>query len=398
MSRFHSNKKNILPIIVLAQFACTSLWFAGNAVITDIIKQFSLAPDALGHLVSAVQLGFISGTLLFAIFTISDRFSPSKVFFICAIAGSLSNLLIFFADGLPVIMASRYFTGLCLAGIYPVGMKIAADYHKEGLGKALGWLVGALVLGTASPHLVHALTQSLSWKIVMIVSSVLSVTGGCLILFFVPDGPHGSRSKGIDIAAFAKIFHNKDFRSTAFGYFGHMWELYAFWAFIPAIFITYTNDHPGIQLSVSLFAFMIIASGAIGCILGGYFSQYFANSKIAFAALTVSMICCLLSPLVFHFSFPFFLLLLFVWGISVTTDSPQFSTLVAHSAPPESKGTALTITNSFGFFITIISIETVNYLQAFINPQYLYLVLAIGPFFGLVALGRLAFEKSGVRS
>ncbi len=392
------NKKHILPIIVLAQFACTSLWFAGNAVINDIVKQFSLQPNALGHLVSAVQLGFISGTLLFAIFTISDRFSPSKVFFICAMAGAASNLLIFFADGLTTIIASRFITGLFLAGIYPVGMKIASDYHKEGLGKALGWLVGALVLGTASPHLVHAVTENLSWKIVMIVSSSLSVIGGFIILILVPDGPHGSRSKGIDMSAFAKIFHNKDFRSVAFGYFGHMWELYSLWAFIPAILTSYAAIHSEIKMSIPLFSFFIIASGGLGCVLGGYLSQYFKNSIIAFSALTISLICCLLSPFLLHLPFTFFLLLLFVWGISVTTDSPQFSTMVAHSAPKESKGTALTITNSLGFFITIISIETINYLRSFIDPNDIYLLLAIGPLLGLIALAGIAFGKIKVNS
>lgn len=392
------NKKHILPVIVIAQFACTSLWFAGNAVITDIVKQFSLAPDALGHLVSAVQLGFISGTLLFAVFTISDRYSPSRVFFICAIAASLSNLIIFLADGLPVIMLSRFITGLFLAGIYPVGMKIASDYNKEGLGKALGWLVGALVLGTAFPHLVHSLTQTLSWKIVITVSSSLSVIGGLMIFFLVPDGPHRSRSTTFDLTVFAKIFRNRNFRLAAFGYFGHMWELYALWAFIPVLLTTYTSLHVETNMPVSLFSFYVIASGSIGCVLGGYLSQYFKNSKIAFAALATSFICCLLSPFLFHFSFVFFLLLLFVWGISATTDSPQFSTIVANSAAAESKGTALTITNSIGFLISIISIELVNALKTFIDPQHIYLILAIGPLLGLIALSGLVFRKTGVKS
>ena len=394
MNTVKQNKKYILSIIVIAQFACTSLWFAGNAVVSDIIKEFALTSNALGHLVSSVQLGFILGTLLFAIFTISDRFSPSKVFFVCAMAGSFSNLSIFYADGLPQILASRFVTGFFLAGIYPVGMKIASDYHKEGLGKALGWLVGALVLGTASPHLVHAFTETLSWKIVLVVSSLLSVLGGLMILLFVPDGPNRTSSKGINISAFAKIFRNKDLRSTAFGYFGHMWELYAFWAFVPGILSTYLGLHADMHFSIPLLSFFIIASGAIGCVLGGYLSQIYKNSQIAFAALSLSFICCLISPFIFHFSFIFFLTLLFIWGISVTTDSPQFSTLVAHSASPEIKGTALTITNSIGFFVTIISIETINYVRTFIPAENSYLLLAIGPFLGLMALARLVFEKT----
>ena len=389
-----TNKKYILPIIVIAQFACTSLWFAGNAVVSDISKEFTLTQDAVGHLVSAVQLGFILGTLLFAIFTISDRFSPSTIFFICAMAGSFSNLTLFFADGFTLIIVSRFVTGFFLAGIYPVGMKIASDYHKEGLGKALGWLVGALVLGTSLPHLVHAFTETFSWKIVLIVSSLLSVLGGLMILLFVPDGPNRNSSNGINISAFAKIFRNKDLRSTAFGYFGHMWELYAFWAFVPGILSTYLGLHADIHFSVPLFSFYIIASGAIGCVLGGYLSQHYKNSHIAFVALTLSFICCLVSPFIFHFSFVFFLILLFVWGISVTSDSPQFSTLIAHSASPETKGTALTITNSIGFFVTIISIETINYVRTLIPPEKSYLMLAIGPFLGLMALSRLVFEKT----
>jgi predicted MFS family arabinose efflux permease len=386
-------KRYILPVIVVAQFACTSLWFAGNAVISDIIKQFHLQPDALGHLVSAVQLGFISGTLLFAVFTISDRFSPSKIFFICAIAAALSNGFVFIANGLPGLMASRFVTGLFLAGIYPVGMKIAADYHNEGLGKALGYLVGALVIGTAFPHLVNGLTQSLSWKIVMAVSSVLSVLGGMLIFYFVPDGPHRTRNSQFDLSAFAKIFRNKDFRSAAFGYFGHMWELYAFWAFVPMIITTYANMHPGIHMEYSILAFLVIAIGGLACVMGGYLSQYFGSGKTAFGALAVSFICCLLSPFLFQASVPVFLILLFIWGMAVITDSPQFSTLVAQSAPPASKGTALTITNSIGFFITIISIEILNALRTVIDPKNMYLILSIGPLFGLIAMSRLVFKK-----
>jgi predicted MFS family arabinose efflux permease len=377
---------SVLPFIVAAQFACTSVWFAGNAVITDIIRQFSLSADALGHLVAAVQLGFITGTLLFAIFTVSDRFSPSRVFFTCAMAAALVNLSVFIADGFSQLLVARFITGFFLAGIYPVGMKIAADYHKEGLGKALGWLVGALVLGTAFPHLVHVYTASLSWKAVMIISSVLSVTGGIVILFFVPDGPHRSRSNGFDPTVLRRIFRNDLFRSAAFGYFGHMWELYTFWAFVPSIFYTYFQQQGGTAQSVPLLSFGIIAAGAIACVGGGYLSRSIGSARTASLALMISGGCCLLSPLFFYLPFPVFFVLLWIWGMSVVADSPQFSTLVAQSIPAEIKGTALTITNSIGFAITIISIETINYLRPYIAPQNLYLILAIGPLLGLLSM------------
>ncbi|MES2005310.1 MAG: MFS transporter [Bacteroidota bacterium] len=378
--------KQVLPLIVLAQFACTSVWFAGNAVIGDISKQFSLEPDALAHLVSAVQLGFISGTLLFAIFTISDRFSPSKVFFICAMAAAVANLSVFAATGLSTILFSRFVTGLCLAGIYPVGMKIAADYHKEGLGKALGWLVGALVLGTAFPHLVHDFTTAVSWKWVILLSSGLAVAGGLLILLFVADGPHRSRSTGFAPASFAKLFRNPRFRSAALGYFGHMWELYAFWAFVPVMLETYGRIHPEQSIDVPFFSFLIIGIGAIACIMGGYLSRYWGSARVAFLSLLLSGICCLLSALIFETGFPLFILFLAIWGMMVIADSPQFSTLVAQSTPAELRGTALTITNSIGFLVTIISIETMNVLRNQIDSRHLYLILAAGPVLGLLAM------------
>lgn len=376
----------VLPYIVAAQFACTSVWFAGNAAITDIIRQFGLSADALGHLVAAVQLGFITGTLLFAVFTVSDRFSPSRVFFACAMAAALTNLSVFVADGFSLLLVARFMTGFFLAGIYPVGMKIAADYHKEGLGKALGWLVGALVLGTAFPHLVHVYTSSFSWKAVMIVSSLLSVTGGITMLFFVPDGPYRSRSNGFDPSVLRRIFRNGLFRSAAFGYFGHMWELYTFWAFVPSILYTYFDQYTSTGQSVPMISFCIISAGAIACVGGGYLSRRIGSARTASLALVISASCCLLSPLFFHFSFPVFCLFLVVWGMSVVADSPQFSTLVAQAIPAEIRGTALTITNSIGFAITICSIETINYLRPYIAPRNLYLILAIGPILGLLAM------------
>lgn len=236
-------KRIILPIIVFSQFCCTSLWFAGNGVIEDLIKSFNLDFYALGHLTSAVQFGFIFGTLVFALLTISDRFSPSKVFFYCAVLASLFNLLIVI-DGHSLIslMLLRFITGFFLAGIYPVGMKIASDYFDNGLGKSLGFLVGALVLGTAFPHLLKGnFNEVLPWKYMILVTSILAVIGGLLILFLVPNGPYRKSLKHFDYTICYKLFKNNNFRAAAFGYFGHMWELYAFWAFTPLLLSTYAK-------------------------------------------------------------------------------------------------------------------------------------------------------------
>ncbi|WP_205500875.1 MFS transporter [Rufibacter psychrotolerans] len=381
--------KHILPTIVLAQFACTALWFAGNAVLPELIPQFHLEASALSHLTSAVQLGFILGTLVFAVFTVLDRFSPSRVFLVCALAGAGCNLSLLGAEGLSSLLLSRFLTGFCLAGIYPVGMKIAADYHQKGLGKALGFLVGALVLGTAFPHLLKSLTEGLPWRYVIWATSGLAVLGGLGLCWLVPDGPYRSRSTQPDFRAFFQIFRQKEFRAAAFGYFGHMWELYTFWAFVPVILALYAQTHPQTPLNNPLLSFTIIAVGAVACVAGGYLSGKIGSGKTAGWALAVSLGCCLLSPWLYDLPLGWFLGLLLVWGLAVVMDSPQFSTLVAQNAPAHAKGTALTIVNSLGFAITIVSIQFLRSVQEAVAPTYWFLFLALGPLLGLLAMRRL---------
>ena len=350
----------------------------------------NLAENSLGHITSAVQFGFIIGTLVFAFLTLADRFSPSKVFFVSAMAGSLSNLGVFlWAHDFESLIFLRFITGFFLAGIYPVGMKIASDWYEKGLGKALGYLVGALVVGTAFPHLLKNLTETLPWKYVIILTSICASLGGILILIFVPNGPFRKKSKSPDFTVFFKVFQEKNFRSAAFGYFGHMWELYTLWAFIPFILSYYLKLHSEISFNMPFLSFLIIAVGGIACVIGGYLSQKFGSDKIAFYSLLASGICCLLSPLLFQLPYFLFLVFLFFWGMVVISDSPQFSTLVAQTAPKESIGTALTIVNCIGFSITIISIQLINLLIEKIPAQFIFVILGLGPAFGLFALSNI---------
>ncbi|WP_242118095.1 MFS transporter [Aestuariivivens sediminicola] len=382
----------ILAVIVLSQFCCTALWFAGNGVMNDLVSTFQLDNSALGNLTSAVQFGFIVGTLGFAVLTIADRFSPSKVFFICALLGAIFNLgLIWDKNGLASLLCLRFVTGFFLAGIYPVGMKIAADYFDQGLGKSLGYLVGALVVGTAFPHLLKDMTGNLPWKLVLFIITCVACFGGLIMVILVPDGPFRKPSQKTRLLAFIQVFKDDTFRASAFGYFGHMWELYTFWAFVPIMLQAYAKVHPSMNWSIPLLSFCVIGIGGVGCVLGGYMSEILGVKKMASRALLLSGCCCLISPLAFTIPYGnLFLVFLLFWGITVITDSPLFSTMVAQSAPVELKGTALTIVNCIGFSITIVSLQIMTLLKAYTDSNSVYIILTIGPLFGLLALWRIS--------
>jgi len=376
-----TTKPYLLPIIVFSQFAGTSLWFAGNAIITDIQPASS---GGFANITSIVQFGFIAGTLIFSLLTIADRFSASKVFFFSSmIAASANLILIWLAKDISWLMILRFITGFFLAGIYPVGMKIAAEHFPQKLGNALGFLVGALVFGTAFPHILRSQLQGLNWQNVLLFTSALAFLGGLLILMFVPHTTSQAKSSFKINTAFT-VFRSSNFRAAAFGYFGHMWELYTFWAFVPFILTTYNELHNA-NTNVSVWSFIIIATGGLGCILCGIISKKTGSKKVAFYSLLISGICCLLSPVIFNSSTGLFLLMLLIWGFTVVSDSPQFSTLVAQSAPAENKGTALTIVTSIGFAITIVSIQILKAASDHLKQNSL-LLLFTGPLLGLIFL------------
>jgi len=382
------NSNRILPVIVISQFFCTSLWFAGNAIIADIARQLHLEPAYLAYLTSAVQSGFILGTLVFAVLSIADRFSPSLVFLACAVIAAVINLGVSIQGiNSSTLLLLRFMTGFFLAGIYPVGMKIASDHYQQGLGKSLGYLVGALVLGTAFPHLLKSLMAALPWRYVVFSTSALSVVGGLAMFLMVPDGPYRKPGQKLNLNGFLQSFRDSKFRGAAFGYFGHMWELYAFWVFVPVMLTAYKNRHPGTVINVSLLSFLIIVAGSVSCVFSGLISRRLGTKRMAVIALSLSCFCCLVSPLLlFNNSVVAFIAFLFIWSMAVIADSPMFSTLVAQYAPERSKGTALTIVNCIGFSITIISIQLINALRNEGNAQCIYILLAVGPLLGLLAL------------
>lgn len=377
--------RSALILIVIAQFLGTSLWFASNAVAPEISILLN-NPGILASITSSVQFGFIVGTLVFAFLSIPDRFSPRDVFFFSAVLAAIFNLMIpVLPMKLGIVLACRFMVGFFLAGIYPVGMKIASDYYQKGLGTALGFLVGATVLGTAFPHLIKGLDLNLSWKIIFWSTSLLAIIGGTIIGFFVPDGPHHKPNPKFDLGLLPKLYKITELKSIAAGYFGHMWELYTFWAFVPML-IAYLAKGQNTDSVNSLLSFSIIAIGSVSCSLGGLIAAKRGSKSVAQSALIGSGICCILIPLVVWLELPSWVWIPFlgIWGFLVTADSPQFSTMVAQSVPAEYKGTAMTIVNCLGFTLTIFSIQLGQLLLKWIQVDQMLALLSIGSFLGLI--------------
>ncbi len=351
--------RRILPVIVAAQFAGTSLWFAVNAVMPDLQQAWGLPAASVGSLTSAVQLGFVAGTLVFALLMLADRFSAPRVFLTCSLLGAAANVSLLWADGhLGVMIAIRFCVGFLLAGIYPVGMKIAASWYRERLGAVMGVLIGALVLGTALPHGLRALAAmgagGVHWQAVIITVSVLAACGGLATALLVPPSSAAPSSTRITPRALTLIWSDRRLRASVFGYFGHMWELYAFIVLVPLIVATRLSG-----AVVSAAAFWTIAAGFVGCVGGGLMARRLGSARVAQIQLATSGACCLATPVMLHAPLPVFMAWLLLWGASVAGDSPQFSTLTARNAPPAVAGSVLTFTNCIGFAISVVSIELV---------------------------------------
>lgn len=370
---------HVLPVIVAAQFAGTSLWFAVNAVMPDLQRAWSLPGSAVGALTSAVQLGFIVGTLVFALLGVADRWPARRVFLVCAAAGAAANVLGTVAPGgLDGLLVLRFLTGFFLAGIYPVGMKLAASWYPRGLGAAMGWLIGALVLGSASPHLLRAWGVAWPWQAVMAGVSLLALCGGLLLAATVPDGPHLPRSGALNWRALRVIWTDVRVRASVGGYFGHMWEIYTLWVLVPAIVGQRLAGAPA-----SMGSFVVMAMGVLGCVAGGLVSRRVGSARVGGLQLGASGLCCLIAPWMLGAGDAVFVAWLLLWGVSAAGDSPQFSTLTARNAPREAVGSLLTLVNSIGFAISIVSIQLFVWLAQHHPLEVLLPGLALGPAMGL---------------
>ena len=383
-----AGKSMSIVIIAIAEWFGTALWFTPNAVIDDLQRTWGLATGDLGWLTGAVQFGFLLGTLCLGLSGLADRTQASRLFALACLVGALSNALLPYAGGLWPAVGLRLITGLSLAGIYPIGMKLMVGWAPGRAGLGLAWLVGMLVLGTAMPHLLAGIDWGGDWKLTLWIASLLALLAGVAV-WRLGDAPSLARASTPTPSRLAGLaaFRIADFRRAASAYFGHMWELYTLWTLIPLLLIA-ANPSLSPQ-ALSMLSFALIAVGAPGCWLGGWLSQHLGSRRVAILGLAGSVIGCLLYPWIApHVGFAALVVYLAAWSLLAVIDSPQFSALSANACPATLVGSALTLQNAIGFAISAVSIGLLVPWLPTLEATIAWWLLP-GPLLGLLALRRL---------
>ncbi len=355
--------RRMLLLVALGELLGMTVWFSATAAGPAIAREFALGTSARAWLTMAVQAGFVAGTLLTALTNTADVINPRRLFLVGAIAAAVVNAALAVVPTAAAIVVLRFFTGAALAWVYPPGMKIVAGWFRERRGAALGVVVGALTLGSAFPHFLAWVGAGLPWRALVYAASICAAAGGIIVGFGAKDGPHVAASAPFDRHALRIVLRHRGVRLATLGYLGHMWELYASWTWI-AGFAAAALASRGPSSVGSLVAFVMIASGAIGCVVAGLWADTWGKPRVAGAAMVVSASCALLSPLAFRASLAGLIAFAVVWGFSVVADSAQFSALVAEHSPRTHVGTALTLQVSAGFLLTMVSMRIVPEIAA----------------------------------
>ena len=391
----------MLIVLAVSELLAMAPWFSASAVAPALARVWHLTPATTAWLTISVQLGFVAGALVSAILTLADRLSARRLVAGSAAVAALATVGVAAAPGLGVGIACRLLTGAALAGVYPPGMKIAAGWFKESRGWAIGILVGALTLGSASPHLVRWAVSPDAWRIVLVVAALSALVGGLLVLLVPSDGPHAAPSPPFSLTAAPRILRDRAVALANVGYLGHMWELYAMWTWI-AVFIA-ASEHArrggdaDVTALAALTTFAVVGSGAIGCWLGGKYADRLGRTLVTSVSMLVSGICALNVGVFYGAPLIALLPILLLWGISVVADSAQFSAAVSELAPREYVGTALTLQTSLGFLLTAATIYLLPTVAGAIGWRWSMSVLAIGPAVGVWAMLALRHRPEALR-
>jgi MFS family permease len=388
-----------LAWLSLAELLALSLWFSASAVMPSLAREWRLGEAGRAWLTNAVQLGFIAGTLGSALGNLPDVWSPRRLMMVSALAGATANAAVaLWVDALAPALVLRFLTGVSLAGAYPPAMKIMATWFREGRGLAIGILIGALTVGSATPHLIRGATD-LPWRHTLLAASILAVASALIVARCVDEGPHRFPSARFDARMAAAVFRERGARLACLGYFGHMWELYAMWTWIGVFLAESVAARGGSYagLNPSAATFVVVGVGALGCWLGGLLADRWGRTTETIGAMAVSGLCALAVGLTFGGAPALTLAVAIVWGISVVADSAQFSTAVTELSPPAYVGTALTTQTCVGFAITIASIWMVPLIVPLAGWRWTFAALAPGPFLGIVAMARLRRAPESVK-
>lgn len=379
----------VLAFLALALVLAMSTWFSASAVIPQLSEAWELSPNAAAWLTIAVQLGFVAGAVLSSLLNIADIIAPRHVIMGGAIGAAIVNFLLLFAGGTEAGIPLRFATGFFLAGVYPPAFKLISTWFREGRGVALGIMAAAIVLGNGIPHLINGL-GGLDWRIVIAVTSVQALLGGLIAGYLVREGPFPFPTAVFDPRQIGLALANRGVRLATLGYVGHMWELFAMYAWILVLFNEVLSVHEVANPSLAAYVtFIIFAAGGLGSWLGGVLSDRWGRTNTTILMLAISGTCAVLIGLLLQSSLFLVLLVAFVWGITVVADSAQFSTMVTETADQSYVGTALTVQLASGFAITVVTIWLIPLLQTWVGWRWAFAFLAPGPLIGIWAMWRL---------
>jgi MFS family permease len=379
-----------VSLLALATLLAMSVWFSASAVVPQLTAEWRLSGALQSWLTTSVQLGFVAGALLSSLLTLSDRLPVQRLLAVSALAAAAFNAAIPLLDAGPgLALGFRFLTGFALAGVYPPGMKLVASWCKEDRGLGIGLLVGAITLGTAFPHFLNATPGGMpAWRMVLLLTSAQAVVAAGIGGLLVRPGPYLGKSPPFDWRAAGRVLADRPARLANFGYLGHMWELYAMWAWVPLCLLASYQEAGRSPQAARLAAAVAIAAGGLGSLLAGKLADRLGRTRITIVSLAVSGLCCLTAGFVFHRP-ALLTALCVVWGFAVVADSAQFSAAVSELADPRYIGTALTMQTSLGFLLTTVTLRIIPPLRDLLGWERAFMLLALGPVFGIWSMHRL---------